>query len=90
MLSKLTDPNDYAGPGSGYALTDERRAKIDDIRQARTTEELTADQAEHREHVTFSDVEPARQGSNPREVCIGLSPALGLTVWLSLCGLEIG
>jgi propanediol dehydratase large subunit len=90
VLSKITDPNDYAGPGSGYSLTAERRAEIDAIRQARTAAELTADQAEHRDHVRFADVEIARQGSDPREVCIGLSPALGRTVWLSLCGLTVG
>jgi len=90
VLSKITDPNDYRGPGTGYALTAERRAEIDAIRQARTSDELTADQAEHYGHLTFTDVETARQGSDPREVCIGLSPAFGKTVWLSLCGLTIG
>ena len=90
VLSKITDPNDYTGPASGYALTAERRAEIDGIRQERTATELVADQAEHRDHVTFTDAEPARQGSDPREVCIGLSPALGRTVWLSLCGLTVG
>ena len=90
MLSKLTDPNDYTGPATGYALTDARRAEIDAIRQARTSAELTADQDEHHGHVTVVDVEPARQGSDPREVCIGLSPAWGRSVWLSLCGLTIG
>ncbi|MCG7594608.1 propanediol/glycerol family dehydratase large subunit [Mycobacterium sp. PSTR-4-N] len=90
VLSKLTDPNDYTGPATGYALTDARRAEIDAIRQARTGDELTADQDEHRGHVTVVDVEPARQGSDPREVCIGLSPAWGRSVWLSLCGLTIG
>jgi propanediol dehydratase large subunit len=90
VLSKITDPNDYTGPGTGYALTDARRAEIDGIRQERTAAELVADQADHRDHVTFTDVETARQGSDPREVCIGLSPALGRTVWLSLCGLTVG
>ncbi|CAN5323521.1 propanediol/glycerol family dehydratase large subunit [soil metagenome] len=90
VLSKLTDPNDYAGPGSGYALTVERHAEIDSIRQERTTAELTADQAQHRDHIVLTDIEPARQGSDPREVCIGLSPAFGRTVWLSLCGLTVG
>src|SRR6478736_2212311 len=90
VLSKLTDPNDYAGPGTGYALTERRRAEIDNIRQARTVAELTADQDEHRGHVTVTDVEVARQGSDPREVVIGLSPAFARTVWLTLCGLTIG
>lgn len=90
VLSKVTDPNDYRGPGTGYALTEARRAEIDNIRQARTTAELTADQADHHGHLVISEIEEARQGANPREVCIGLSPALGRTVWLTLCGLTVG
>ncbi|MEX3652373.1 MULTISPECIES: propanediol/glycerol family dehydratase large subunit [Mycolicibacterium] len=90
VLSKITDPNDYSGPGTGYTLTEGRRAEIDDIRQQRSATELTVDQAEHAGHITVTEVEPARQGSDPREVCIGLSPALGRSVWLSLCGLPIG
>jgi propanediol dehydratase large subunit len=90
VLSKITDPNDYSGPGTGYTLTEERRAEIDAIRQARSAAELTADQGEHHGHITFTDVEEARQGSDPREVCIGLSPALGRSVWLTLCGLTVG
>ena len=90
VLSKITDPNDYAGPGTGYVPGDARRAEIDAIRQQRSTAELTADQAEHQNHILVSDVEPARQGSDPREVCIGLSPAWGRSVWLSLCGLTVG
>ena len=90
VLSKLTDPNDYTGPATGYTLTERRRAEIDGIRQARTSAELTADQAEHHGHVVVTDVEAAGQGSDPREVCIGLSPAWGRSVWLTLCGLTIG
>ena len=90
VLSKLTDPNDYAGPATGYTLSEQRRAEIDNIRQAKTTAELTADQAVHQGHITFTPVEPARQGTDPREVCIGLSPALGRSVWLTLCGLTVG
>ncbi len=90
VLSKLTDPNDYAGPATGYALTEHRRAEIDNIRQAKTSAELTADQDDHRGHIILTPVETARQGSDPREVCIGLSPALGRSVWLTLCGLTVG
>jgi propanediol dehydratase large subunit len=90
VLSKLTDPNDYAGPGTGYALSERRRAEIDGIRQSRTATELTADQEEHSGHITFTTRDPAQQGSDPREVCIALSPALGRSVWLTLCGLTVG
>lgn len=90
VLSKLTDPNDYAGPGTGYAPTPQRAAEIDGIRQARSAAELTADQEEHRGHLIVTDGETARQSGDPREVCIGLSPAWGRSVWLTLCGLPIG
>jgi propanediol dehydratase large subunit len=90
VLSKLTDPNDYTGPGTGYALTERRRAEIEGIRQARTAAELTADQAGHRDHIAVADGDEARQGADPREVCIGLSPAWGRSVWLTLCGLTVG
>ena len=75
----------YLSPGKAPS-----RAEIDAIRQARTAAELTADQPQHRDHVTVRDLDPAQPGSDPREVCIGLSPAWGRTVWLSLCGLPIG
>ena len=90
MLSKITDPNDYRGPGTGYALTAERRAEIDAIRQARTAARADRRPGRAPGHVPVTDVERHRQGSDPREVCIGLSPALGRSVWLSLCGLTVG
>jgi len=90
VLSKITDPNDYTGPGTGYTPTEQRRAEIENIRQERTIAELTADQDAHRGHLSITAIEPAQQGSDPREVCIGLSPALGRTVWLTLCGLTVG
>jgi propanediol dehydratase large subunit len=90
VLSKITDPNDYTGPATGYTLSAQRRAEIDNIRQARTTEQWTADQEEHRDHIKVTPVGEARPGIDPREVCIGLSPAFGKTVWVSLCGMPIG
>ncbi|WP_264002264.1 propanediol/glycerol family dehydratase large subunit [Mycolicibacterium sediminis] len=90
VLSKITDPNDYTGPATGYALTTERRREIDDIRQARTTGQWTADQDDHRDHITLDVIGEAHAGTDPREVCIGLSPAFASTVWVSLCGLPVG
>ncbi|RYC07269.1 propanediol/glycerol family dehydratase large subunit [Nocardioides zhouii] len=90
VLSKVTDPNDYTGPGTGYRPTPARKAEIDAIRQARTAAQLTADQDDHRDHIRLVPTGPAEVGRDPREVCVGLSPALGETVWLSLSGLPIG
>ena len=35
MLSGLTDPNDYTGPGTGYRMTAARRAEVAQVRQKR-------------------------------------------------------
>src|SRR6516165_8425081 len=45
VLSLVTDPNDYAGPGTGFEPSPQRQAEIDAIRQARGVEDLRAEQA---------------------------------------------
>jgi propanediol dehydratase large subunit len=45
VLSLVTDPNDYAGPGTGYEPSPPRQAEIDEIRQARGVDDLRAEQA---------------------------------------------
>ena len=88
VLSAVTDPNDYAGPGTGYEPTPARQAEIDGIRQARGVEELRADQAGFASS-RLRAVGPATQGSDPREVVIGVSPGVGRAVWRSLSGLLV-
>src|SRR5579863_1951920 len=46
-LSLITDPNDYSGPGTGYAPAPKRQAEIDAIRQVRTVDDLRRSQARH-------------------------------------------
>jgi propanediol dehydratase large subunit len=88
VLSLVTDPNDYAGPGTGYEPSPERQAEIDAIRQARGVEDLRADQAAWATDA-FQVVGPAGQGSDPREVVVGLSPGIGRNVWRTLSGLPV-
>jgi propanediol dehydratase large subunit len=85
VMSLVTDPNDYAGPGTGYEPDAARQAEIDGIRQARGVEDLRADQAEWQTD-DLKVTGPAAQGSDPREVVIGLSPGVGRTVWRTLSG----
>ncbi len=88
VLSLVTDPNDYAGPGTGYEPSPERQAEIDAVRQARGVEDLRADQEEWATNA-FDVVGAAEQGSDPREVVIGVSPGVGRTVWRTLSGLPV-
>jgi propanediol dehydratase large subunit len=113
VLSAVTDPNDYAGPGTGYTPTPARQAEIDAIRQVRTIDDLRAEQAAHGERaqramsartrpagpgtarepdvtpVLLAPLGPAAAGSDPRDVVVGVSPALAVDVWQCLSGLLV-
>ena len=159
-LSKVTDPNDYQGPGTGYEVAPARREEIAAIRQQRSRADLLARHAVGAEvaapaaHATaprpgslaregdvshgpgttggaagdavggaagstagrtadgtgppdtlpsallprvagspsFRLVErgPSRPGTDLREVCIGVSPALATKLWFTMSGLPVG
>ncbi len=90
VLSALTDPNDYAGPGTGYRLSEGRQREIARVRQERTHAELLAEQAPHSGCVLLEDLGPAAARPRPDEVVIGISPAFGVDVWLTLSGVTVG
>ena len=87
-LSLVTDPNDYAGPGTGYRPTPQRQAEIDQVRQAKSVADIRAEQDGWR---TGGIIEagPAVPSSDPREVVIGVSPATGRAIWRTLSGLSV-
>jgi propanediol dehydratase large subunit len=88
VLSLVTDPNDYAGPGTGFEPPPERQAEIDAIRQARGVADLRAEQATAAEPL-LAVTSTAAPGQDPREVIIGVSPAVGRDVWRCLSGLPV-
>ena len=88
VLSLVTDPNDYAGPGTGYEPSPQRQAEIDAIRQARGVEDLRAEQAKSAVAL-LAAAGPAAAGQDPRDVVIGVSPAVGRDVWRCLSGLTV-
>jgi propanediol dehydratase large subunit len=89
VLSALTDPNDYQGPGTGYRLSPDRQQEIARVRQERSHAELLAEQAPHAGCVLLEDVGPAAARPRPDEVVIGISPAFGVDVWLTLSGITV-
>ncbi len=43
VLSAITDPNDYAGPGTGYRVSDDRWREIQQLPQAKSPKDFIAD-----------------------------------------------
>jgi len=87
ILSALTDPNDYQGPGTGYRVEGQRWSALQDLPQAwdprRYLEELgTAGRA-----AWLEEIGPARPGSQP-EVVVAVGPAFGLRIGQTIGGLE--
>ncbi len=89
VLSLITDPNDYAGPGTGYVPSPARQAEIDAIRQVRGVEDLRRSQSLLAVPGLLRPVGAASAGTSPRDVVIGVSPALGADVWQCLSGLSV-
>jgi len=85
VLSLVTDPNDYAGPGTGYEPSPARQGEIDAIRQARGVDDLAVEQSNWASTLLRA-VGPARPGEDPRDVIIGVSPAVGRDIWQTLSG----
>ena len=90
VLSRVTDPNDYQGPGTGYKVTTARRAEMTGIRQQRSRQDLLEKQAVYAGHVRLVEKGAAEPGVDPREVCVGVSPAFATTLWLTSSGLPVG
>jgi propanediol dehydratase large subunit len=88
VLSLVTDPNDYAGPGTGYEPSAARQREINAIRQARGVDDLRAEQARFAAPL-LAVSGPAAAGQDPRDVVIGVSPAVGRDVWRCLSGLTV-
>ena len=95
-LSKITDPNDYQGPGTGYEPTEARREQIAAIRQQRSRADLLARHAAgappagEGPAVRLLERGEAHAGTDPHDVCIGVSPALATRLWLTMAGLPVG
>lgn len=88
VLSLVTDPNDYAGPGTGYVPSAQRQAEIDGIRQQRSVEDLRGQQAAYATD-RLCEAGPAAQSNDPRDVVIAVSPATGREIWRTLSGLTV-
>jgi propanediol dehydratase large subunit len=87
VLSVVTDPNDYQGPGTGYRVEGERWSILQNVPQAwdpRTyLKSLDADQ----ERIWLQESGPAGRGDQ-LEVVIALGPAFGAEINHTIGGLD--
>jgi propanediol dehydratase large subunit len=90
VLSALTDPNDYAGPGTGYRMSPERRAEVARVRQVWSPEDIAAEQAVAAGCVRLDETGAARSRVRPDEIVVGLSPGFGVDIWTALNGMTVG
>jgi len=88
VLSLVTDPNEYSGPGTGYQPTPARQEQIDTIRQQRSVADLLVEQQSF-ESKNIVATGTAEISYDPRDVVIGVSPATGKDIWLTLSGLSV-
>jgi propanediol dehydratase large subunit len=88
VLSLVTDPNEYSGPGTGYQPTPARQAQIDTIRQQRSVSDLLGEQQSFERKNIFV-AGSAEVSYDPRDVVIGVSPATGKDIWVTLSGLSV-
>jgi len=89
VLSSLTDPNDYRGPGTGYRMSPERRTEVARVRQVWSAADLEAEQARSAGCIILRDLGPAEPGERPDEIVVGLSAAFGREVWTALNGMTV-
>jgi propanediol dehydratase large subunit len=89
VLSLLTDPNDYAGPGTGYRMSPQRRSEVARVRQVWFPEDLAVEQARADGCIALRETGPAVRGERADEIVVGLSPAFARQIWVALSGMTV-
>jgi hypothetical protein len=85
VRSAVNDPNDYRGPGTGYALAGERLAEIAAIPQALEPQSIGTGGAS--DEPWFIEGGEAAAGSAADEIVIGVGPAFASALNATLLGL---
>lgn len=85
VKSGINDPNDYAGPGTGYRLNDDDWEKISDVPQAQSPEQFLK---EIQKSDILKNPVKAKPGKNKDEVVIAIAPAFGSIISKTITGLS--
>lgn len=86
VMSAINDPNDYRGPGTGYAMRPDRWQEVADIPQALDPQKIGQPGAAQ-QTMTLEEVGEARPGFDLKEIVIALGPAFGTAMDATLLGL---
>jgi propanediol dehydratase large subunit len=90
VISAINDPNEYLGPGSGYAMTEARRLEVNDIRDLLDQGEVLRSEAQFEKaearRIAYAVAGAASVGAARDEVVIGISPAFGLKLFQTTAG----
>ena len=86
VQSAINDANDYAGPGTGYRLGEERWEEIQRIPQAKSPQEFIDDQIGEPVQ-KLVEIGPASPGTQP-EVIVAVGPAFGSVMTSTIGNLE--
>lgn len=89
VLSAVTDPNVYAGPGTGYRMPVVRQREVDSVRQVFSVADIAAEQALYERPDRLYLLDTTAEASAPTDVVIGVSPALGKQLFRTLSGLTV-
>jgi propanediol dehydratase large subunit len=86
VLSAINDPNDYAGPGSGYSLSSQRWQEITSIPQALQPQSI-GQPSSGKPQMRLQECGDAPTSSEIGEIVIALGPAFGTAMDATLLGL---
>ncbi|MAS34139.1 MAG: propanediol dehydratase [Anaerolineaceae bacterium] len=86
VQSAINDPNDYAGPGTGYHMDGARWQEVQAIPQAKSPQEfIEANEGTALENL--AEIGPAAAGTQA-EVVVGVGPAFGTALTSTINGLS--
>ena len=86
LLSAITDPNDYQGPGTGYRVEGKRWSSLQDLPQVRDPRGYAEDLSGSAGEPWLRETAPATRGHRP-EVIIAVGPAFGSVINRTVGGL---
>jgi hypothetical protein len=87
VLSALTDPNDYQGPGTGYRVEGDHWSVLQNLPQVWNPRTYLENLGAAQRETWLEEIGPAKQGDQP-EVVIALGPAFGAEIDQTIGGLD--